>query len=51
MLNNSMTITDKLKAKIDAEAGNENTPRVKGLRNYANRVAQLSKSKIKERKG
>ncbi len=50
MLNNSMTITDKLKAKIEAE-GEKNTLRVKGMRNYANRVMQISKGKLNERKG
>lgn len=44
MLNNTMTITDKLKSKIDAE-GDEISPRVKGMRNYAKRVAQVSNSK------
>lgn len=42
MLNNSMTITDKLRAKIGAE-GDEKSPRVKGMQNYAKRVAQISK--------
>ena len=37
-------------AKIEAE-GEENTPRVKGMRNYANRVIQISKEKINMRKG
>ena len=41
MLNNTMTITDKLKSKIDAER-DEISPRVKGMRNYAKRVAQVS---------
>lgn len=50
MLNNSMTITDKLKAKIEAE-GEEHTPRVKGMRNYANRVMRISKGKLNVRKG
>lgn len=50
MLNNSMTITDKLKAKIEAE-GDENTPRVKGMRNYEKRVSQISKGNLKVRKG
>ena len=49
MLNNSMTITDKLKAKIEAE-GDENTPRVKGMRNYEKRVSQISKGNLKVRK-
>lgn len=43
MLNNTMTITDKLKSKIDAE-GDTISLRVKGMRNYAKRVAQVSKN-------
>lgn len=46
MMNNSMSITDKLRAKIEAE-GDENNPRVKGMKNYANRVSQISKGRIK----
>lgn len=49
MLNNSMTITDKLKAKIDTEA-DENSLRARGMRNYAKRVAQISTGNNKSRK-
>lgn len=37
MLNNSITVTDKLRIKIEVEEGLE-TPRVRGMLNYANRI-------------
>lgn len=50
MLNNSMTLTDKLKNKIDAESDKEATPRVKGMLNYVSRIKainDLEKRKMK----
>ena len=44
MLNNSMAPTDKLKKSIDAEV-NLDTPRAKGLLNYAKRIKKVSSTK------
>lgn len=41
MLNNSMTITDKVESAIESEP-NLDSLRAKGLRNYANRVKKVS---------
>lgn len=44
MLNNSITIMDKLRVKIEAEEDMEQ-PRVKGMLNYANRIKLINGSK------
>ena len=41
MLNNSMAPTDKLKKELEAE-DDLNSPRAKGLRNYAKRIKKIS---------
>lgn len=44
MLNNSMTMTDKIKASIEKEE-DKTSPRAKGLINYRERIKTISKSK------
>jgi len=44
MLNNSMTMTDKIKASIEKEE-DKTSPRAKGLLNYKERIKTISKSK------
>lgn len=44
MLNNSMTVTKKFKNALSKEA-DENTPRVRGMKNYKERIAKISSSK------
>lgn len=43
MLNNSMTITDKINASLEKE--DKTSPRAKGLLNYRERIKTISKSK------
>jgi RNA-directed DNA polymerase len=44
MLNNFMTMTDKIKASIEKEE-DKTSPRAKGLLNYSERIKTISKSK------
>ena len=44
MLNNSLSPTDKLKKRIDAEE-DKTTPHVKGMLNYAKRIKKVSNGK------
>lgn len=44
MLNNSMAVTDKFQKTISKET-DESSPRVKGLRNYKERIKKISHSK------
>ena len=46
MRNNSLSPTDKLKKKIDAEE-DKTTPRVKGMLNYSKRITKVSEAKHK----
>ena len=46
MLNNSLAVPDNLITKTEAEK-NQNTPRCKGMLNYAYRIKKLSKRKKK----
>lgn len=41
MLNNSMTVTKKFRNAFSKEV-NENTPRMKGMKNYKDRIAKIS---------
>lgn len=47
MLNNSMTVTDKFKSTFSNETDFD-SPRVQGMKNYKERVAKVSKSKLEE---
>lgn len=44
MLNNSMTVTNKFKNALSEES-DENTPRVRGMKNYKERIARISSLK------
>lgn len=49
MLNNSMTVTDKFKNALSQEV-DDNSPRVKGMLNYKNRIDKVSNIKTSQEK-